>query len=112
MVILHYIYYILEVIAVYLALVGTWEIAQATVARGLLPEVMQKKESEKTYKPLSALNPLNKKTMLTWWFNWKSEERGIADIQILKKRFSWGLRYLMLSIVLMYILKRAECLFF
>lgn len=114
--ILFYIYNVLDVIIVYIALVGTWEIAQATIARGLLPKVWQNRESDKNYKPLDALHPLNIplniKRIVTWWFRWKSEESGISDMQILKKRFSWGLRYLILSIVFKFLLGKARFLFF
>ena len=105
---LEILYYILKVFIVYLALAGSWEIAQATVARGLISEVIQHTESEQNYNPLMALHPLNMKTMLTWFFNWKLDERGISDMQILKKRFSWGLRYLMCSIVFMYVLEELK----
>lgn len=105
---LEILYYILEVFIVYLALAGTWEIAQATVARGQICEVIQRRESEEKYNPLIALHPVNMKTMLTWWFNWQLNQRGISDTQILKKRFSWGLRYLMCSIFLMYVLGKLK----
>jgi hypothetical protein len=105
-------YYILEAAITYLALIGTWEIARATVARGTISNVQMNSEAEQQYKPLSALNPLCLFKMLRWWFEWKSEERGIADSVILKKRFSWGLRYLILSIILIYILQRLKFIFF
>ena len=105
-------YYILEVFIVYLALAGTWEIAQATIARGLLSRVIQHRESEESYNPLMVLRPVkNVKSMLTWWFNWKQDERGVSDTVILKKRFGWGLRYLMCSIVFMYVLGKLKPLF-
>jgi hypothetical protein len=50
--------------------------------------------------------------MLKWWFKWKPEDRGIEDLVILKSRFDWGLRYLILSIVLIYILGKVKFLFF
>ncbi len=106
------VYYILEFAIVYVAIAGTWEIAQATVARGTFSVVQQNIKSDQNYNPLSAINPLNVVRILSWWFCWKSKEVGVSDMVILKKRFSWGLRYLMSSIVLMYVLEKAEFLFF
>ena len=105
-------FYTLEAIITYLAIIGTWEIAQATVARGDLSNVFKNNEAEKHYNPLSALNPLCLLKMLKWWFQWKPEERGIEDLVILKKRFGWGLRYLILSIVLIFILGKFKYVFF
>jgi hypothetical protein len=105
-------YYILEFAVVYVAIAGTWEIAQATVAKGLLSDVHQKIKSEEDYHPFSALKPLNVVRMFSWWFGWKATEVGVSDAVILKKRFSWGLRYLMASIVLAYVLEKVKLLFF
>ena len=101
-------YYIFEIFIVYLAVAGTWEIAQATVARGLLSQVIRQIESEENYNPLRALRPKNMKTMLMWWFSWKLDKRGVSDMAISQKRFSWGLRYLICSIVLMYVLGKLK----
>ena len=105
------VYYILEFATVYVAIAGTWEIAQATVARGLFSDVHQNIKSEEDYHPLSVMNPLNVVRILSWWFGWKATEVGVSDMVILKKKFSWGLRYLMASIVLMYVLEKVESLF-
>lgn len=104
--------YTLEVLITYLAVIGTWEIAQATVPRGTLSNVLKNNEAEKQYNPISVLNPLSLTRMLKWWFKWKPEDRGIEDLVILKSRFDWGLRYLILSIVLIYILGKVKFLFF
>lgn len=101
----------LEFFITYIAVMGTWEIAQATVARGTISNVLGNNESEKNYKPLSAVNPLNVIKMCTWWTEWESDEHGTEDLIILKKRFSWGLRYLIASIVLNYLLGRLKFLF-
>lgn len=106
------VYYILEFAILYVAIAGTWEIAQATVARDIFSDLQQKIKSEKDYNPLSIINPSNVAKMLSWWFCWKSREVGVSDMVILKKRFSWGLRYLMSSIVLMYVLEKVKFLFF
>jgi hypothetical protein len=42
-------YYTLEVLITYLAVIGTWEIAQATVPRGTLSNVLKNNEAEKQY---------------------------------------------------------------
>ena len=105
-------FYTLEVVITYLALIGTWEIAQATVARGGLSNVLMNNEAEKRYNPIFTLNPIRLLKMLRWWFKWNSEERGTEDLVILKKRFGWGLRYLMLSIISIYILNKLRYLFF
>ena len=106
------VYYTLDFAIVYVAIAGTWEIAQATVARSMLSDVQQNIKSDENYNPLSAINPLNVVRMLSWWFCWKSTEVGVSDMVILKKRFSWELRYLMSSIVLMYVLEKVKFLFF
>ena len=104
-------YYALEFAAVYVAIAGTWEIAQATVARGLFSDVHQNIKSEEDYNPLSALNPWKVLRMLSWLFCLKATKVGVSDMVILEKRFSWGLRYLMASILLTYVLEKSESLF-
>ncbi|HCO96974.1 MAG TPA: hypothetical protein DIU00_24055 [Phycisphaerales bacterium] len=105
------VYYILEFAVVYVAIAGTWEIAQSTVAKGMFSDVQQKIKSEEDYNPLSVINPLNVGRMLSWLFCLKSREFGVSDMVILKKRFDWGLRYLISSIVLMYAFEKAKFLF-
>lgn len=107
-----FLYYTLEALITYLALVGTWEIAQASVARGGFSDVYMNNEAEKRYNPIFALNPICLLKMLRWWFKWNSEESGIEELVLLKKRFGWGLRYLILSIISIYILNKLSFLFF
>jgi hypothetical protein len=105
-------YYILEAVITYLAIIGTWEIAQAASPRGGLSDVLNKNEAEKQYNPISALNPRCLSKIAKWLSEWDSEKVGTEDSVISKKRFGWGLRYLLLSIVFAYILNKFRFLFF
>lgn len=102
--ILQIIYYILEGYVVFLAIVGTWRLAQSTRERGTIVNVSIQGGSEKKYKFYKDLNPARVLDIYKWFTSWKSEPEGVADLVILKKQFNWGLRFLMVSIVLQYIL--------
>jgi len=102
--ILQTIYYILEGYVVFLAVVGAWRIAKSTPERGTYVNVMNNAKSENEYKPFNDLNPTRIFDIYRWFTSWKAEPKGVADLVILKKQFNWGLRFLMVSIVLQYIL--------
>ena len=105
-------YHVLEILLAFVAIVGTWEVARATVARGGLEEVFTRQNGEDNYSPWATLNPINLLLILKWIFRPGSNEKGVSSSQILEKRFAWGLRYLISAMILMCVLQQLRFLFF
>ena len=87
----------LLIIGLYLSIIGTWRLANSTKPSpiGAEPSIYQREEEK--YYPIKDLFMLGK--IIKWLFNFRSRV-GISTAVILKKKFSWGLRWLILGILL------------
>jgi len=97
-------YRIGELYVVYLAIMGTWRLAQSTKERGTFANVSENQKDEEKYTPIRDLNPLGILTILKWFFNYKNEPKGVADLVIVKKQFNWGLRFIIIAIAFQFVL--------
>jgi len=97
---------------VYLATMGTWRLAQSTKEQGTHADISDNQRKEEEYTPIKDLNPLQIFAILKWFFNIKSESKGVAELVILKKQFNWGLRFIIIAIIAQFLLSKISIFVF
>ena len=96
-------HHILSLIGFYLAVIGTWRLANATQQKPI-GNFMQKADKDNSYNPLKDLVSPHK--VIIWFFQTMRSIHAtgtLTDCVILHKQFNWGLWWLLLGIAIQYI---------
>ena len=97
------IHQVLNLIGVYLAVIGAWRLATAT-QRKPVGNFNDKIEEENAYKPLTDLIAPHK--VVVWAYRTLrsfSQNGQMTDSVILHKQFNWGMLWLLLGMLVQYI---------
>ena len=103
-ILVRFLYYIGELYVLYLAIIGTWRLGQSTKEQGNTGNILENGRKEEEYDPIKDLSPSKIVAILKWLFDYKNEPEGVKNSVILRKQFNWGLRFIIIAIILQFIL--------
>jgi hypothetical protein len=102
-------HYILMIFGFYLSLIGTWRIAQSTKPAGNIADIKKYSDEDKCYTQLADIMPTRLIAVIAWIFSsaFAVKNTGISEgvysTIILPKQFDWGLRFLVIGIILSFL---------
>ena len=96
-------HYILNLIGIYLTIIGTWRLANATKGAPV-GQFIQQAEEDNSYNPLKDLVTPHKVIVWAYQTIRSFGNKGkMTDSVILHKQFNWGLLWLLFGMVIQYV---------
>ena len=85
MLIFHILHWMAELYIIYLAIMGTWRLAQSTKEQGTIANISENQRKEKEYAPIKDLNPFKIFAIIKWFFSQRRREDTKKNLNILIK---------------------------
>jgi len=92
------------ILGFYLVLIGTWRLATATTKWPMGSDLLQQRDEEQAYNPLTDLVSPHK--VLAWMFMTIlsfNKPGNYTDAVILHKKFNWGLLWVLLGLIIQFV---------